>query len=294
MTGFVQGSAAQEPDRQSANVTVPLLFRVGRPDRRQARRRASRALDGHVRHARLARQRWRHSPNRRMPFFPPFTNSPLWRSIPPVRLQQAIDRIKSPHGAGEVPSSANGSDGFGRATLGDFRIVRQVGRGGMGIVYEAQRIRSAARSRSRRSRLPGSSILAGCNGSRTRHGRRPASSIRTSSPFTPLASIEACTTTPCGLSTGQTSRRSSTNCVTDGGRLPRQRQIGVDRHAARLGGRRRPTRSVAVTASSRRRPRSTADDPVRRRLFDRLQLWWWPRHLRRQRCDGSPPGPPTG
>ena len=55
-------------------------------------------------------------------------------------LQQAIDRIKLlPHAAEPAPAVQE-STVFADHTLGDFRIARQVGRGGMGIVYEAQQI----------------------------------------------------------------------------------------------------------------------------------------------------------
>jgi eukaryotic-like serine/threonine-protein kinase len=57
---------------------------------------------------------------------------------PPV--QQAIDRIKLLSHVGEPVPSAPRSVPFADHTLGDFRIVRQVGRGGMGVVYEAEQI----------------------------------------------------------------------------------------------------------------------------------------------------------
>jgi eukaryotic-like serine/threonine-protein kinase len=55
-------------------------------------------------------------------------------------LQQAIDRIKLLPHVGDAASAVQASNAFVDHTLGDFRIARQVGRGGMGIVYEAQQI----------------------------------------------------------------------------------------------------------------------------------------------------------
>src|SRR3954469_12209635 len=51
--------------------------------------------------------------------------------------QGQVDRLAAP-----LRAVAEGLSGrlSGPATLGDFRIVRPVGRGGMGIVYEAQQI----------------------------------------------------------------------------------------------------------------------------------------------------------
>ena len=42
--------------------------------------------------------------------------------------------------AGEFPGAISTQDGSLDGTLGDFRLIREVGRGGMGIVYEAEQI----------------------------------------------------------------------------------------------------------------------------------------------------------
>src|SRR5260370_40975512 len=52
--------------------------------------------------------------------------------------QGAVERLAAPLPRPvDTPAAPSGSD---PGTLGDFRLVREVGRGGMGVVYEAEQI----------------------------------------------------------------------------------------------------------------------------------------------------------
>src|SRR5262249_55273689 len=51
-------------------------------------------------------------------------------------LNQAVPDLRSATAAFEVPAGA----GIERGLIGDFQIVREIGRGGMGIVYEAEQL----------------------------------------------------------------------------------------------------------------------------------------------------------
>jgi hypothetical protein len=87
------------------------------------------------------------------------------------------------------------------AVLGDFRIVREVGKGGMGIVYEAEQVSLHRRVALRCCRLPPRWTRGSCSAFTTRRRRRPVCITPTLCRSTTSAASAAFTSTPCSSST---------------------------------------------------------------------------------------------
>ena len=106
-------------------------------NRRRSTSGRSRGRSGAAGCARTSRSIWKHSwPNTRN------TRTILRELFPALELlahMSVVEGDASVSAAGHVPRAADTSVPV-EGVLGDFRIVREIGRGGMGVVYEAEQI----------------------------------------------------------------------------------------------------------------------------------------------------------